>query len=44
LPLLQLLKASHIPLTLRLAGSLSVPVLPKAGWLVRLFAPSLATG
>ena len=44
LPFLQLLKASHIPLTLRLAGSVSVPVLPKAGWLVRLFAPSLATG
>ena len=44
LPLLKLLKASRIPLTLRLAGSVSVPVLPKAGWLVRLFAPTLVTG
>ena len=43
-PLLQLLKASGIPLTLRLAGSVAVPVLPKAGWLVRLFAPALITG
>ncbi len=44
LPLLQFLKASRIPLTLRLAGSVSVPVLPNAGWLVRLFAPTLVTG
>ena len=44
LPFLQFLKASRIPLTLRLAGSVSVPVLPKAGWLVRLFAPALDTG
>jgi hypothetical protein len=44
LPLLQFLKASRIPLTLRLAGSVSVPVLPRAGWLVRLFAPALVTG
>jgi hypothetical protein len=44
LPFLQVLKASSIPLTLRLAGSVSVPVLPKAGWLVRLFAPALVTG
>ena len=44
LPLLQVLKASSIPLTLRLAGSVSVPVLPKAGWFVRLFAPALVTG
>jgi hypothetical protein len=44
LPLLQVLKASSIPLTLRLAGSVSVPVLPKAGWLVRLFAPALVAG
>ncbi len=41
LPFLQLLKAAHIPLTLRLAGGVSVPVLPKAGWLVRLFAPAM---
>jgi len=44
LPFLQLLKASRTPLTLRLAGAVSVPVLPKAGWLVRLFAPGLVTG
>jgi hypothetical protein len=44
LPFLQLLKVSHIPLTLRVAGALSVPLLPKAGLLVRLFAPALATG
>jgi hypothetical protein len=44
LPLLQFLKAARIPLTLRLAGSVSVPVLPKAGWLVWLLAPSLVTG
>ena len=42
LPFLQSLKAAHIPLTLRLAGSVSVPLLPKAGWLVRLFAPELS--
>jgi hypothetical protein len=44
LPLLQLLKASQIPVTLRLAGTVSIPVLPKAGLLVRLFAPALVTG
>jgi hypothetical protein len=44
LPLLQFMTASHIPLTLRLAGAVSVPILPKAGWLVRLFAPALVTG
>jgi len=44
LPVLQFLKASRIPLTLRLANSVSVPILPKAGWLVRLFAPALVTG
>jgi hypothetical protein len=44
LPLLQFLKASRIPLTLRLADSVSIPVLPNAGWLVRLFAPTLVTG
>ena len=44
LPLLQLLKAAHIPLTLRLAGGVPVPVLPKAGWLVRLFAPAMVSG
>ena len=43
LPALQYLKAAKIPLTLRLAGILSVPVLPKAGLLVRLFAPTLAS-
>jgi hypothetical protein len=42
LPVLQYLKAAEIPLTLRLAGMVSVPVLPKAGLLVRLFAPTLA--
>ncbi len=44
LPLLQLLKASQIPLTIRVAGAVSVPLLPKAGLLVRLFAPALANG
>ena len=44
LPFLQLLRASHTPLTLRLPGSVSVAVLPKAGWLVRLFAPALVSG
>ncbi len=43
LPVLQYLKAAKIPLTLRLAGVVSVPVLPKAGLLVRLFAPTLAS-
>lgn len=43
LPVLQYLKAAEIPLTLRLAGVVSVPVLPKAGLLVRLFAPTLAS-
>jgi len=43
-PVLQLLKASRIPLTLRLAGAVSVPVLPQAGWLVRFFAPALVVG
>lgn len=43
-PVLQLLKASHTPVTLRLAGSVKVPILPKAGLLVRLFAPALVTG
>jgi len=44
LPLLQLLKALQIPLTMRVAGAVSVPLLPKAGLLVRLFAPALANG
>ena len=44
LPLLQLLKASQIPLTVRVAGAVSIPLLPKAGLLVRLFAPALAKG
>jgi hypothetical protein len=44
LPFLQLLKSARIPLTMRVAGALSVPVLPKAGLLVRLFAPALVTG
>ena len=43
-PILQFLKASRIPLTLRLAGSVSVPILPQAGWLVRFFAPALVVG
>ena len=42
LPVLEWLNASHIPLTVRMAGALSVPLLPKAGLLVRFFAPSLA--
>ena len=44
LPLLQLLKASRIPLTMRVAGVVSVRLLPKAGLLARLFAPALADG
>jgi hypothetical protein len=42
LPVLGWLNTSHIPLTVRVAGVVSVPVLPKSGLLVRLFAPSLA--
>lgn len=43
-PLVQWLRASGVPLTVRVAGVVSVPLLPKAGWLVRLFAPTLAEG
>jgi hypothetical protein len=43
LPVLGWLNAWHVPLTVRVAG-VSVPVLPKAGLLVRFFAPSLANG
>jgi hypothetical protein len=43
LPVLGWLNASHVPLTVRVAG-VSVPVLPKSGLLVRFFAPSLANG
>jgi hypothetical protein len=43
LPLLQGLNALHIPVTIRVAG-VSVPLLPKSGLLVRLFAPSIANG
>jgi hypothetical protein len=42
LPVIGWLNASHIPLTVRVAGAISVPLLPKSGWLVRFFAPSLA--
>ena len=41
LPLLNWLNASHIPLKMRMAGAVSVPLLPQPGLLVRLFAPSL---
>jgi len=44
LPFVQSLNASHIPLRLRLFGGLPVAVLPKAGLLVRLFAPELGRG
>jgi hypothetical protein len=44
LPVLDWLNASHIPLKVRVAGAVSVPLLPKSGLLVRLFAPSLAKG
>jgi hypothetical protein len=44
LPVLDWLNALHIPLTVRVAGAVSVPLLPKSGLLVRLFAPSLAKG
>jgi hypothetical protein len=40
-PVFEWLNASHIPLTVRVAGAVSVPLLPKAGLLVRFFAPSL---
>jgi hypothetical protein len=43
LPLLKGLNAVRIPLTIRVAG-VSVPLLPKSGLLVRLFAPSIANG
>ena len=43
LPVLKGLNEVHIPLTIRVAG-VSVPLLPKSGLLVRLFAPSLANG
>lgn len=43
LPVLKGLNALHIPLTIRVAG-VSVPLLPKSGLLVRLFAPSIANG
>ena len=42
LPVLEWLNALHIPLTVRVAGTVSVPLLPKSGLLVRFFAPSLA--
>jgi hypothetical protein len=43
LPVLKGLNDVHIPLTIRVAG-VSVPLLPKSGMLVRLFAPSIANG
>ena len=43
LPLLKGLHEVSIPLTIRVAG-VSVPLLPKSGLLVRLFAPSIANG
>jgi len=42
-PVVHWLNAARIPLTLRVAGAVSVPLLPKPGLLVRLFAPSLAS-
>lgn len=44
LPVVNWLNASRIPLTLRVAGAVSVPLRPKSGLLARLFAPSLANG
>ena len=44
LPFVQFLNAAHVPLRLRLLGGVSVPVLPKAGLLVRLFVPELGRG
>ena len=44
LPVLGWLNASRIPLTMRVAGVVSIPLLPNAGLLVRLFAPALASG
>ena len=41
LPFVQYLDAAHTPLKLRLFGGVSVAVLPRAGLLVRLFAPEL---
>ena len=42
LPVFNVLNASHIPLTIRVAGAVSVLLLPKSGLPVRFFAPSLA--
>jgi hypothetical protein len=44
LPVLKWLNTLHIPLVMRVAGAVSVPLLPKSGLLVRLFAPSIANG
>jgi hypothetical protein len=42
LPVVRFLKASGIPLTLRVAGIVSLPLLPTAGALIKLLAPALA--
>ena len=44
MPVVQFLNAAQVPLKLRLFGGMSVAVLPKAGMLVRLFAPELGRG
>ena len=44
MPLVQFLNAAQVPLKLRLFGGMSIAVLPKAGMLVRLFAPELGRG
>ena len=43
-PVLQSMNAVQIPLKVRVFGTVSVAVLPKAGWLVRLLVPELAEG
>lgn len=42
LPFLQFVKSSSIPLTVRVAGTVSLPVLPRPSVLIRVLAPTLA--
>ncbi len=41
LPVLRFLRASGIPLTIQVAGILSLPILPTPGALTKLLAPAL---
>lgn len=42
LPFLHVVKSSSIPVTLRVAGAVSLQVLPKPSMLIRVLAPTLA--